>query len=292
MSNSNLAKFENKNIEKKLESTPDVWERIEEIRALFAPTLTEREFLFFVQLGKSLRANPFTREIWAVKYDPKQPAQIFCGRDFYRRKAQEISTYDGHVVDAVYENDQFSVENGKPKHSYNLKDRGKLIGAYCVVHRKDIRNPYFVYVSIDEYDKGFSNWKIMPATMIKKVAEAQALRGAFQGVFAGTYDESEQWSQQEVVQKEDHTDLPPAPECSQPATDTETLIPVPKETEKIEILKELEKHGFSVAQGKNSSDYYVAGNSYGKPLIQRLLKKNFQFVTKKDGQEIYKLNIA
>ena len=32
--------------------------------------------------------------------------------------------------------------------------------------------------------------------MIKKVAEAQALRGAFQGVFKGTYDESEQWKQE------------------------------------------------------------------------------------------------
>lgn len=276
----------------KQESAPDVWEQIENIRALFAPSLTDKEFMFFVKLGRSLGANPFLREIWAVKYDPKQPAQIFLGRDFYRRKAQEIPMYDGHIVDAVYENDEFIVENGKPKHSYNLKNRGKLIGAYCVVHRKDIKNPYFVFVEINEYNKGLSNWKIMPATMIKKVAEAQALRGAFQGVFAGTYDESEQWSQQEVVQKEDHTDLPPAPECSQPATDTETLIPVPKETEKTEILKELEKHGFSVNKGKNSNNYYVAGNSYGKPLIQRLLKQNFQFVTKKDGQEIYKLNIA
>lgn len=276
----------------KQESAPDVWEQIENIRALFAPSLTDKEFMFFVKLGKSLGANPFLREIWAVKYDTKSPAQIFLGRDFYRRKAQQLPNYNGHVVDAVYENDDFSVENGKPIHRYNLKNRGKLIGAYCVVYKKDIETPYFVYAEINEYNKGLSNWKIMPATMIKKVAEAQALRGAFQGVFAGTYDESEQWSQQEVVQKEDHTDLPPAPECSQPAETGETLIPVPKETEKTEILKELEKHGFSVAQGKNSSDYYVAGNSYGKPLIQRLLKKNFQFVTKKDGQEIYKLNIA
>jgi phage recombination protein Bet len=289
---SNLETLQKQNGIASLGEKENVWEQIEQIRALFAPTLTEKEFMFFVQLGKSLGANPFLREIWAVKYDPKQPAQIFLGRDFYRRKAQQLPNYNGHIVDAVYENDEFVVENGKPRHSYNLKNRGRLIGAYCVVHRKDTGNPYFVYVDLDEYDKGFSNWRVMPATMIKKVAEAQALRGAFQGVFAGTYDESEQWSQQEVVQKEDHTDLPPAPECSQPATDTETLIPVPKETEKTEILKELEKHGFSVAQGKNSSDYYVAGNSYGKPLIQRLLKKNFQFVTKKDGQEIYKLNIA
>lgn len=179
--------------------TLEVWNKINEIRKVFAPNLSDKEFIFFVELGKSLGANPFKREIWAVKYDKNQPAQIFLGRDFYRKKAQELPNYNGHIVDAVYENDEFEVVNGQPKHRYSLKNRGKLIGAYCVVYRKDTENPYFVYVDFNEYNKGFSNWKSMPATMIKKVAEAQALRGAFQGVFAGTYDESEQWEKPNVT---------------------------------------------------------------------------------------------
>jgi phage recombination protein Bet len=171
-----------------------IWnEKLDEIKKIFAPNLSNKEFEFFVGLGKELGANPFLREIWAVKYDASKPAQIFVGRDFYRKKAQSLPQYNGHLVDAVYANDEFYVENGTPHHKYNLTNRGKLIGAYCVVYRKDIEHPYFVFVDFNEYNKGQSIWKEKPATMIKKVAEAQGLRGAFQGVFGGTYDESEAW---------------------------------------------------------------------------------------------------
>ena len=170
-----------------------VWNQLDDVRAQFAPLLTDKEFAFFVTLGKSLNANPFKREIWAVKYDKNSPASIFLGRDMYRRRAQEQPDYDGHVVDAVYSKDAFVVENGIPKHSYSLADRGVLLGAYCVVYKKNQAHPFFVFVKFSEYDKGQALWKKMGETLIKKVAESQGLRGAFQGIFAGTYDESEQW---------------------------------------------------------------------------------------------------
>lgn len=166
------------------------------IRKMFAPQLTNEEFGVFVGLGKSLGANPFLKEIWAVKYGNSE-AQIFLGRDFYRRKAQEQEAYEGHQVDAVYANDEFKMENGEVHHSYSLSDRGKLIGAYCVVHRDGLK-PFFVLAEVKEYSTDKSLWKSKPATMIKKVAEAQALRGAFQGVFAGTYDESEEWKERKA----------------------------------------------------------------------------------------------
>lgn len=170
-----------------------IWNDQKKVRELFAPDLNEKEFEFFLTLGMGLQANPFTREIWAVKYDKSKPANVFLGRDFYRRKAQEQQEYDGHYADAVYENDVFSVRNGNPDHTYKLTNRGRLIGAYCVVYRKNTSKPFYVFVNLSEYDRGFSLWKTMKQSMIIKVAEAQGLRGAFQGIFAGTYDESEQW---------------------------------------------------------------------------------------------------
>lgn len=170
-----------------------VWDNMEKVRQLFAPTLTNDEMAFFVSLGKSLGANPFTREIWAVKYDRNQPAAIFCGRDFYRRVAQEQSDYEGHNVQAVYSNDLIEIESGEVKrHIPNLREPGELIGAYCILWRAG-KKSFFHIVRFREYYKGFSNWKSMPETMIKKVAEAQTLRMAFQGMFRGTYDESESW---------------------------------------------------------------------------------------------------
>ena len=44
---------------------------------------------------------------------------------------------------------------------------------------------------MEEYSLPQSLWKSKPETMIKKVAEAQALRQSFQEVFAGTYSYAE-----------------------------------------------------------------------------------------------------
>jgi recombination protein RecT len=192
----------------KTQNAISVWDDLENVRAQFAPTLTDKEFSFFVTLGSSLGANPFKREIWAVKYDKNQPASIFLGRDFYRKKAQEQSDYDGHTPDSVYEKDKFKVVNGTPQHEYSLADRGRLLGAYCVAWKKGVGHPFYVFVKIEEYNKNFANWKSMPDTMIKKVAEAQCLRAAWQGVFAGTYDESEQWN---PVPTNGKSNVPPPP---------------------------------------------------------------------------------
>lgn len=180
-----------------------VWNDREKVKRMFAPNLTNDEFDFFVSLGKGLGANPFTREIYAIKFRNRKtgewrPASIFCGRDFYRRKAEELSEYDGHYVMVVYSSDKFSVKNGNPEHEItNFADRGKIVGAYCVVHRKNTKQPYFVFVKFTEYYDPYKDiWKNKPETMIFKVAEAQGLRGAFQGVFQGTYDESEEWRQE------------------------------------------------------------------------------------------------
>lgn len=179
-------------IDDQLHLNPWTERGLETIRGCFAKDLTTDEFKVFFGLGKSLGANPFTREIWAIKYG-NSPAAIFLGRDFYRKKAQEQQDYDGHIVNAIYEEDGFTIENGEPKHIVkSFKGRGNLVGAFCSVYRKATKVPYFVSVDLKEYNTGKSNWAKMPETMIKKVAEAQALRGAYQGVFKGTYDESEQ----------------------------------------------------------------------------------------------------
>lgn len=181
-----------------------MWEdnkKLEEIRKLFAPTLTEMEFQFFIGLGKASGLNPFTREIWAIKYSKEQPAQVFIGRDGYRKAAQGHSEYDYHQSDAVYEKDEFSVLNGEVHHKYTLADRGQLIGAYCVAKRHKSSRPIYVFAQLNEYSTGKSLWNAntgKPATMIKKVAESQCLRACFQDLLGGTYGEEEMAERGEV----------------------------------------------------------------------------------------------
>jgi phage recombination protein Bet len=219
-------------------------EQLQEIRKLFAPKLSDSEFQFFVGLGKASRLNPFTREIWAVKYQESQPAQVFIGRDGYRKAAQAHPEYDFHQADAVYENDEYEVVNGVVHHKYKLSNRGKLVGAYCVAKRHKSSRPIYVYCELSEYSTGRSLWNTQtgkPATMIKKVAESQCLRACFQDLLGGTYAEEEEWEE-----KGDKKAEPPRPAFQQndelKDLFTPTIIDEPFEHPKAtdEQLKEIE----------------------------------------------------
>ena len=197
-----------------LNNSLTMWEdsqKINEIRKLFAPKLTESEFQYFVGLGKATGLNPFLKEIWSVKYDERTPAQVFIGRDGYRKAAQAHSEYDYHQSDAVYENDAFDVQDGLVKHSYKLTNRGNLVGAYCIAKRHKSSRPIYVFVELKEYSTGKSVWNGKPATMIKKVAESQCLRACFQDLLGGTYGEEEMYNaqmetQERVIQGETRTE--------------------------------------------------------------------------------------
>jgi phage recombination protein Bet len=163
------------------------------IRESFGKGLSEKEFEVFVQLGMATGLNPFLKEMWAVKFGDSA-AQIFVGRDGYRKVISKSPNYDCHTAEAVYENDEFDYDSstGLVKHKYNFKNRGKLVGAYALVWMKSSSRPFFSWAELSEYDKNQSLWKTMKATMIKKVAEAQAIRMACTAL-NGTYSEEEAW---------------------------------------------------------------------------------------------------
>lgn len=142
-------------------------------------------------MGKATGLNPFLKEIDAIKYDKTKPANFVIRRDGYRKSAQRNADYDYHRMAAIYSNDFFENDNGKINHKYKFYERGVLLGAYCIVKRKKSSEPIYVDVLLSEYDKSKSCWLTMKETMIKKVAESQALRAAFQELFAGTISEEE-----------------------------------------------------------------------------------------------------
>lgn len=73
---------------------------------------------------------------------------------------------------------------------------GKVVAGWCKVYRSDWTHPAHEEVPFGEYYKPNGNnrpgpWQTMPATMIKKVAEAAALRMAFPDDLGGVYERSE-----------------------------------------------------------------------------------------------------
>ena len=219
-----------------------IWEdtkQLAEIKEIYGKNLSEPEFKILMQIGQATNLNPFLKEIWAVKYGTS-PASIFIARDGYRKSAQAHVEYDYHQVEAIYSNDDYSVIAGEVHHVF-AKDRGALVGAYCIAKRKGSSKPNYCRVELNEYTTKKSLWITKPVTMIKKVAEAQALKMTWQELFAGTYDEAEDWhDDEEKAAAEGRTEgtvtvEPPAKPRAERKSRAKAVTPAP---EKAEITKE------------------------------------------------------
>lgn len=145
-------------------------EKHELIRSMFARGCTNDEFQVLIELANRYQLDPFAKQIWAVKYG-SSPAQIFAGRDGYLAIAHRSGQFNGMQSEVDRDAD------------------GNILSATCRVWRKDMEHPFERTVFIDEYNTKKGVWAEKPATMIVKVAEAQALRLAFN--VSGLYDSSE-----------------------------------------------------------------------------------------------------
>jgi len=139
------------------------------------------ELAYFLNVCKTMTLNPFNKEVWCYK-DGRGNLLIFAGRDGFLSKAQQNPLFNGIRSCEVRDNDEWSIDvaNNKITHiiSKSLKDRGEIIGAYCIVFRKG-GEPTIEFADFKTYNKGYNAWKTHPAEMIKKVAESHALKKAF-----------------------------------------------------------------------------------------------------------------
>lgn len=161
--------------------------------------LTEVEMLHLFHLAKDYGLDPNKREIWAVKYGNK-PAAMFVGRDGLLAIAHKTGEFDGMDTQALVVTKSGDIQ------AVDITYPGaKLVGAKCTIYRKDMSHAVSVSVRLDEYNTNKNNWQKMPETMIKKVAEAHALRRAFSihGVY--TPEEMDQVGNGKAMNDGDYT---------------------------------------------------------------------------------------
>lgn len=166
----------------KVQKVVEDWttEQIAIIQNSVAKNTKESELCFFLMTAKVAGLSPLLKEIWCYK-DKKDNLIIFAGRDGFLKKAQESPTFAGIRSCEVCEKDKFEADI--PKGIVNhivagFGNRGKIIGAYAFVFRQN-GEPTIEMVEFAKYDRKFGAWATHPAEMIKKVAEAHALKKAF-----------------------------------------------------------------------------------------------------------------
>lgn len=165
---------------------------------------TDQDVLMFIELCKAQNLNPFVRDAYLVKFG-NQPAQIIVGKDVFIKRASEHPNFNGMKAGIVIldKNGDIKEREGALK----LKEE-ELVGGWCEVHLKDKDFPVKSVVSFEEYaqkkNDGTLNsmWSSKGATMIRKVAQSQALREAFPNELRGLYQQEEMGTENKLPEKE------------------------------------------------------------------------------------------
>lgn len=165
---------------------------LEIIKKYICPKATDQEAYTFMQLCKAQNLNPFLREAYLVKYGD-EAATIITGKDTFTKRADRLPQYDGFKAGIVVLSQAQIVH----REGSLLISGERLIGGWAEVFRKDRGQSFRNEVSLSEYERKkkdgslMSNWRLMPATMIRKVALVQSLREAFPDEFGGMYSPEE-----------------------------------------------------------------------------------------------------
>ena len=208
------------------------------IQNTVAKGTTLTELAYFLNVAKSSGLNPFTKQIWCYK-DHKGNVIIMAGRDGFLSIAQKSERWNGMISSEVYANDHFEVDviKGEISHKPNYKDRGVLIGAYCLIKPKGVEMATYEWAAIKDYDKGQFIWNSHKNEMIKKVAEIHALKKAF-GI-NGLYTEYEMIPLEIQNEESNETSIDEIKEAIENATDYEDLKVLQRQHPKISINGEL-----------------------------------------------------
>lgn len=168
--------------------------------------VSDQEVLMFIELCKAQNLNPFVRDAYLVKMGDSYPAQIIVGKDVFIKRASEHPNFNGMRAGIVVldKNEQIQEREGA------LKLPGEeLVGGWCEVYLKDKDYPTKSLVSFEEYaqkvkstGKLNSMWESKGATMIRKVAQSQALREAFPNELRGLYQQEEMGRTEKLPEKE------------------------------------------------------------------------------------------
>ena len=140
------------------------------IRRMFAKGANEDEFRVFLELAKRYNLDPFKRQIYLLKSrNSNEPATIMTSHAGLIHIAHESGKWAGMKTLLI-------TKEGK---EVLVCDPDNIAGAVCYIWRTDWKEPLIHAVSFNEYVRRIDIWQTKPQTMIKKVAEAGALRRAF-----------------------------------------------------------------------------------------------------------------
>jgi hypothetical protein len=187
-------------------------------RDTIAKGASVEELIIFCGVAKKYGLDPFTGEIYFIKYAKKREividgkrfhfydyqnvvGTIVVGYKGYMNHARKQKDFCGYPGDLICSNDVFELrwsvdDRGLPKvvglkHEYSAKDRGNILGAWrCVIRKisETIFAPEYYIGYLEEHGKKYQDgalvwksdiWEKDTATMLTKCVISNALRIAY-----------------------------------------------------------------------------------------------------------------
>lgn len=164
-------------------------------KQFFPPNATDSDMQYCIAVAKSFNLNPILKQIFFVERKAKingewhSKIEPLAGRDSFLTLAHRSGKFAGIKSDCFLKN--------KPVFINGEWQNKKELVAIAQVYKKGHETPFEAEARYDEYVQRTSDgrinkfWAEKPETMLKKVAESQALRKAFD--ISGLYsiDEAE-----------------------------------------------------------------------------------------------------
>lgn len=162
-------------------------EQLDIITKLICPDATPAELSLFGQVCQRTGLDPFAKQIYGIKRQGKLTIQTSI--DGFRLQAQRSHDYAGQ------EGPQWCGEDGIWRDVWLSKDVHPA-AARVGVYRKGWSRPAWGVSTWNEYAQFYNGkpqgqWGTMPANMLAKCAESQALRKAFPAELSGLYSRDE-----------------------------------------------------------------------------------------------------
>ena len=230
-----------------------------------AGNVTDQEVTMFLGLCKHRRLNPFTREVYLIKYGDRSPASVIVGKDAVIRRAAAHPKFRGFRAGVIYD-----AGDGMERTEGMLPVGAKLLGGWSEVQVDGWVYPLKIEVSLQEYlgktrdGQTTGMWQTKPATMIRKVALVQGLREAFPEDLGGMHDESEM--QEHGPLPEQHVTL-----------DAEVVEPKPE--------PEPVAEGQEKQIRRRTKKYNVDPEEFGEPVLQTCGSTPWQLAEIKAGMK-------
>lgn len=155
---------------------------------------TDKEVINFIMLCRYQKLNPYLGDCYISKKG-REHARIMVSKDVHVKRAQRHPKFRGFECGVIVR----LKDSGDVLHrmgTFVNERKEELVGGWARVYRSDWETVPIFSVNFREYEGRTEHgpnymWASKPATMIQKVAIAQALRTAFPEDLRGLYCEEE-----------------------------------------------------------------------------------------------------